>query len=421
MLFTPIKVVLGRAEFVTPYNPRMLRTDLQAQGDRDLSEQLLKDRDVRYALEKLETEAKDGGARRQRLATAIRLSPEMAPDVHEIMEACRVTLGLDLPVETYVFPSPVFNAAAVRPEHGLLFVMLSSSLLEAFEPGELRFVVGHELAHHLFDHHRIPLGALLGGAMPVSPSLALQLFAWQRYAEISADRAGLACAGGLDPAAHALFKLASGLRGGRIQVRIDRFLNQAADFRQEAERESDSGDSVRADWFATHPFSPLRLRAVELASRSEFMLSGGMTRADLEAEVHELMTLMDPSYLQENSSAAEAMRRLLFAGAILIATTRSEPDAKALAKLDQLLGPGTVPFTINREAIRQDLPSRIERVRELVRPLRWGQIIRDLSVIARADQQMSGAELQVIRDIAHALGVEESLVTATTSADPGLD
>jgi hypothetical protein len=399
----------------------MLRTDLKAQGDRDLAEQLLKDRDVRHALEKFETDAQDGGARRQLLATAMRLTPEMAPDVHETMETCRAALGLELPVETYVYPSPMFNAAAVRPEHGLLFVLVSSSLLEAFEAGELRFVVGHELAHHLFEHHKIPVGALLGGEMPVNPSLALQLFAWQRYAEISADRAGLACAGSLEPAAHALFKLASGLRGGRIHVRIDRFLSQAADFRQEVERESSSGASVRADWFATHPFSPLRLRAVELASRSEFMLPGGMKRAALEAEVQELMTLMDPSYLQEDSSGAEAMRRLLFAGAILIATTRSEPDAKALAKLDQLLGPGSVPFTINRDAIREDLPSRIERVRELVRPLRWGQIIRDLSVIARADQKMSDAELQVIRDIAKALGVDESLVTSTTSADPKLD
>ncbi|MBI2960663.1 MAG: M48 family metallopeptidase, partial [Betaproteobacteria bacterium] len=228
----------------------MTSDDLRARGDRDLAERLLGEAEIRKAVERFEKEMAEHGARRQLLATAMRLTPEMAPDVHATMEACRAALAIDSPVETYVYPAPVFNAAAVRPERGLLFVLLSSSLLEAFEPGELKFVVGHELGHHLFEHHRIPLAPLLGGAAPVGPELALQLFAWQRYAEISSDRAGLACCGGFDPAAHALFKLASGLRGGRIQIRIDRFVSQVGELREEAAREARADEPMRSDWFA---------------------------------------------------------------------------------------------------------------------------------------------------------------------------
>ena len=222
--------------------------------------------------------------------------------------------GVDGPLELFVYPDAIFNAAAVKPEKGRLLLLVSSALLEGFEPAELQFVVGHELGHYLFDHHAVPTGALLRGGTRISPSLTLRLFAWQRYAEISADRAGLVCAGGLEPAARSLFKLASGLKGDRISVRIDQFLAQVGDLRREAESQATADEAVRSDWFATHPFSPLRLKAVELCASSEVMVSGGLSRDALEAQVQELMTLMDPSYLKERSDRAEAMRRLLFAG-----------------------------------------------------------------------------------------------------------
>ena len=395
--------------------------ELRADGDRDLYDRLLKDRDVAAAIERFEKHAKDLGARRQLLGTAMRLAPEMAPDVHEIMESCRQTLAIDSPVETYVYPSPVYNAAAVRPERGLLLVLISSSLLEAFEPDELKFVVGHELGHHLFGHHRIPVGALLGGEMPIGGALALQLFAWQRYAEISSDRAGLACAGNLDPAARALFKLASGLRGGRIRIDIQQFLSQVRDLREEATRVAAADEPPRGDWFATHPFSPLRVRAVELAARSAIITPDGMARSALEAQIQDLMALMDPSYLVEHSEAAEAMRRLLLAGAILIASVAGTTNVAALKELERLLGPGSLPAEIKPAVMRNDLERRIARVNEVVPALRRAQIVRDLCVIARADQHLDEAEQKILYEVAAAVGVDASLVACSTAGPADLD
>jgi Zn-dependent protease with chaperone function len=122
----------------------------------------------------------------------------MGPDVYEMLDECVAQLAIELPVELYVYASPQFNAACVKPEEGRLFIMLSSSLLEAFKGSELRFVLGHELGHHLYNHHDIPIGYLLRGKAPPNPKLALALFAWLRYAEISADRAGAHCAKDLE-------------------------------------------------------------------------------------------------------------------------------------------------------------------------------------------------------------------------------
>lgn len=386
---------------------------LRAAGDRELAEGLLADPDVKDAIERLDRRGKDPGARRHLLATAIRLTREMAPDVHDIMDECRRMLGVEAPFESYVYPEPMFNAAAVAPEQGRLFLLLSSALLEAFEPDELRFVVGHELGHHLFEHHRIPVAVLLSGVAHIDAALALRLFAWQRYAEISADRTGLVTAGGLDPAARALFKLASGLRGDRIKVRIDQFLTQAGDLRHEAERLATADDQPRSDFFATHPFSPLRLKAAQLFAASDVVEPGGVPRLDLEMQVQELMTLMDPSYLQDTSDVAEAMRRLLFAGGVAAAAASGTVTEDSLEALGRLLGVGSIPSNLKPDAIRADLPSRIDTVNRIVPPLRRAQVIRDLCVIACAGGRTE-AKLTVIREIARAVSVDETVIACST-------
>ena len=391
---------------------------VRAAGDRELAEWLLADPDVKDAIKRLERRGKDPGARRHLLATAIRLTREMAPDVHAIMDECRRILGVEAPFETYVYPEPMFNAAAVAPEQGRLFLLLSSALLEAFEPDELRFVVGHELGHHLFEHHRIPVAVLLSGIAQIDAALALRLFAWQRYAEISADRTGLVTAGSLDPAARALFKLASGLRGDRITVRIDQFLTQVGDLRREAERLATADDQPRSDFFATHPFSPLRLKAAQLFAASDMLEPGGVPRLDLEMQVQELMTLMDPSYLQDTSDVAEAMRRLLFAGGVAAAAASGTITEESLKALEQLLGVGSIPTNLRPDAIRADLPSRIDTVNRIVPPLRRAQVIRDLCVIACADGRTEEAKLTVIREIARAVSVDETVIACSTQGPP---
>lgn len=387
------------------------RLDLRAQGDAELASLLLADHDLARALKELEQHAEEAGARRQLLATAVRMTPQMAPDLHAILDRCRGALGIETPFEAYVYPGPVFNAGAVRPERGRLFLLFSSSLLEAFDPDELAFVVGHELGHHLFEHHRIPVTALLSSPLTLDPALALRLFAWQRYAEVSCDRTGLFCAGRLEAAARALFKLASGLRGDRVGVSIDAFLSQVTDLEAEEARLACADAPVRSDWFATHPFSPLRLRAADLFASSELVCPGGIPRAELEAQVAEVMKLMEPNYLTEHSDTAEVMRRLLFAGGLLIASASGELDEREVVALERLLGEGSLPPQHDPLTLRADLARRIQDVRTRVPPLRRAQILRDLCVVASADGEVTDAEVKVLFEIADGIAVDRSLVT----------
>jgi Zn-dependent protease with chaperone function len=204
----------------TQVNAQALRCD----SDLALHTALLQDRTVTRVNEQLErledSSSERSSLRRRLLATSVRLSPTMAPDLHAIARDCgeRLELGIDL--ELYVFASPTYNAMCFKPEDGRLFVMFASSLLEAFDESELKFVMGHELGHHIYHHHEIPIGYILRGQQRPDPRLALDLFTWSRYAEISADRAGAHCAADLLCVSRALFKLASGLGSGSIRFSL---------------------------------------------------------------------------------------------------------------------------------------------------------------------------------------------------------
>ncbi|NKB64150.1 MAG: M48 family metalloprotease [Gammaproteobacteria bacterium] len=177
----------------------MKASSIRYENDKEMYDALLKNSDVIKVNEYIKKREESGpmGTRRRLLATSVRLSRTMAPQVHKMADECIETLEMDIPLELYVYSSPQFNAACFKPEDGQLFVMFSSSLLEAFQDSELKFVIGHEFGHHVYQHHDIPIGYLLKGKQRPDPRLALDLFAWSRNAEISADRAGAICGQGV--------------------------------------------------------------------------------------------------------------------------------------------------------------------------------------------------------------------------------
>ena len=332
---------------------------------------------------------------------------------------CIAKLGVDIPLELYVYSSPTFNAADVKPEDGKLFIMFSSSLLEAFEGAELRFVLGHELGHYLYGHHDIPIGYLLKGQANPGPKLALQLTTWSRYAEISADRAGAHCAQDPIGVARSLFKLASGLSGKLVQFNIEEFMQQVDEMQIE---DAEPGQGAPAeDWFMTHPFSPLRVRALKLFDNSVLAVKGGKSVDELEAGVQVLMTMMEPSYLEGRTDTAENMRRLLFAGAIAVANANDTITELEIAVFEKFFGPRTFSTDLDIDQIIASLPSRVSPVLANTTIAQRMQIIRDLCTVARADKVVKPEEIKVIESIAAQLEVPEHFVSQAVELEIELD
>jgi tellurite resistance protein len=394
---------------------------LRSRGDRELATKLLNDPFVKRVVEALERDEEKSpkGVRRQLLARSLRVTESMMPDLHDEVRLCRERLAIEIPLELYLYPSATFNAACIKPEEGRLFILIASSLLEAFPPGERRFVIGHELGHHLFGHHDIPIGYVLRGNERPRPELALRLFAWSRYAEISADRAGAFCTDDPDQVGRALFRLASGLTRPLDDLRIAEFAAQADELAV-AQTEPGYGTPT-ADWFSTHPFSPLRLKALELFFESELARSDGFPIATLEARVQELMAIMEPSYLEEKSESAEAARRVLFAGSIAIANATGGISEEEQKVFEDFFGEASYSDRLDLETIEQSLDERIAEANERVSHPRRIQVVRDLCVMARASGEVSPKERAIVDDIATTLEVPPEIVEETLCRDCELD
>jgi len=388
---------------------------IRCQNDLELFEKLAQNPLIQQANNALTRHQADhpSSLRRRLLSTSVRLSSWMAPDIHKIADACTEILEINIPLELYVFPSGQFNAVCFKPEDERLFIMFSSSLLEGFSDAELLFVLGHELGHHLYSHHDIPVAYLMKGKQQVDPELALEIFSWSRYAEISADRAGAHCAPDLDSVARSLFKLASGLSGKTIRFSLDDFLAQVDDM--VADDAQPGVGTTREDWFSTHPFSPLRVKALKLFDQSEYERQGGMEKSDLEIAVQSLMSLMEPSYIEGKTEAATHMRRLLYAGAIAIAAASDGITDEEITLFEKFFGTGEFSTGLDVDRLIEDLPNRIEKVREHSSILQRMQVLRDLCLMARASGEVTAAEKDVLRDIARQTGVLFSFIQQTLS------
>ncbi|MEQ8692065.1 MAG: M48 family metallopeptidase [Pseudomonadales bacterium] len=395
--------------------------DLRSQHDIELYEQLLKDSDVIKMNELIAKQIEKGnlGVRRHLLSTSVRLSESMARDLHKTADLCSEKLGLDIPLELYVFPSASFNAACVKPEAGRLFIMFSSSLLESFADSEILFVMGHELGHHLYGHHDIPIGYIMRGKSRPNPRLALTLTSWSRYAEVSADRAGAFCANDLEGVAHALFKLASGLTGSYADFSLESFLTQVDEMQVEDGLPGQGAPTE--DWFLTHPFSPLRVKALKHFHESELMVPSGTPVNELDLDVENLMGMMEPSYLEGKTDTAEALRRLLFSGAIAVAAISKGISEEEKKIFEDFFGKHSFTDKLDLEKLKRELPERIKQVKQLASVPQRMQVLRDLCLVARADGLTTEAERDLLCQIGKQLDIPSLFVTKTLDADSELD
>jgi hypothetical protein len=394
---------------------------IRCQNDLELYKKLLEHQDVKRVNEFIarQEDEKETGLRRRLLSTSVRLSRGMAPDIHRMADECIETLEGKIPLELYVFASPEFNAMCFKPEDGRLFVMFSSSLLEAFSGPELRFVMGHELGHFIYGHHDIPIGYLLRGDAKPDPRLALELFAWSRYAEISADRAGAHCARDLNGVAKSLFKLASGLTGKVITFDLGDFLDQVDDM--QLEDALPGKNAPKEDWFSTHPFSPLRVKALKLFDESEHARKGGTSKAELEIAVQGLMSLMEPSYMEGKTETATHMRRLLYAGAIAVADASDGISEEEVKIFEKFFGMGEYSKNIDLSRLKEDLSDRAQKARDNTSVPQRMQVLRDLCLVAKASGHTTRQERAVLEGIADDLDIPRGFLCQTMEQQVGPD
>jgi hypothetical protein len=362
-------------------------------GDRDTLAQLLKDPQFVMAADEV---LKDGSVvkiRRELLKRSFHLTSQMAPKLYAIGDNCKATLDLKLDVDFFVHPGSGYAASAYIPTNeGKVCVLLSASMIEKFDDDELAFVIGHQIGHLLFDHHRMPINVLLERAGDMlSPVNALQVYAWKRNAEISADRVGVLCSQNYEAASRALFKLASGIAAERLAFHLREYVDGFRDLKYELIH---GRQAELEDWYSSHGFTPVRLRALELFFKSKtytWLLDreGGFFEDEmLEGEIRELVALMEPHYLTEHSDLSQILREFVFIGCYLVAQARGEGAKPDLDGLATLLDPEIMQRALGKvdgegeEGIWQALREGAEELNRQLPPVSKLNLLKDLTIIS---------------------------------------
>ena len=192
------------------------------------------------------------------LSHSIRVSKEILPKVGKAIEVVFDRIKIENQFNFFVTPdSYQANAAcslmslASRPD-----IILTSRLVELLSTEELQFVIGHEVAHYIYQH------ALYPNYQNVNErNLKLNILNLSRSAEISADRIGFLACNSLEDSLKANLKLASGLNEKHLQFKFSVYLDQL--------RELEAIGKSSSELWSTHPSFLIRMQALIWFSMSK--------------------------------------------------------------------------------------------------------------------------------------------------------
>ncbi|MCI4666417.1 MAG: hypothetical protein MRY74_17045 [Neomegalonema sp.] len=183
----------------------------------------------------------------------------------EIAEA----MGVDAPVILYQAEDGLRRNAALYFERETAHIVFEGDALEALELAELRFLLGHELAHHAlwtYEDGRLWTAYRLlrwAGAQPGCAPAFLETARLERlYTELYADRYGLWAVGDLEPALCAQAKVSSGSNDASGAA----YLAEAEEILAKSERPEEKSLLRGGKSAPAEPFPETALRAALLAA-----------------------------------------------------------------------------------------------------------------------------------------------------------
>jgi hypothetical protein len=389
--------------------------DVRYRGDALDVEELVRTYRVNDYLDTFEENRRqaDLGIREKLIKHGIRLSERISPRIYRLFANVCGRFGVEAQAEVFCLPAPEVNAFAtidVREKRAYSLIGVTSSALERLEDAELEFILGHELGHILFGNNR--LDGLLSTSkdnpdITVLPAFGESLFLrWRKKAEVSSDRAGLLAAGDFRSSATALMKATFGLSEKNLNLDVEALVSQVDEIKGHPE--------LMAEAFASHPLLPIRLKALELFSRSAKAQRNGLEvsppalgDADLEDAVDELIRL---TRRYPYRPLERAMMQVVALGGALLLGADAEINDDEVKILIQILHRF---FTDEPEAevvtdpseVASRLPGAMAILNAEGDASAKNFVLSRLTDIALADGALMDAESAVILDLAHQLGL----------------
>ncbi len=158
------------------------------------------------------------------LTSAIQIKKDLFPKIDNSINQVLENLNLDENFRFFITPdNAVANAyCTVLPKSDRADIVFTSRLIELFDEDEIKFVIGHEIGHYIYQHYLYPNSEKYS-SNDIKYFNALNL---RKSAEISCDRVGLLAIGDLERALKVMVKASSGLSSKHIQFNFNVFIEQ---------------------------------------------------------------------------------------------------------------------------------------------------------------------------------------------------
>jgi Zn-dependent protease with chaperone function len=219
------------------------------------------------------------------VASSVRVGPRQLPSLHRHLRTACAMLGVPEP-ELYVC-SGGLNSIATGPNHP--YVVLMSGVLGLMNDDEVAAIIAHEVGHikagHLLYTSMASAVDFFGGVANdfslgfskfVTTPVQVGLLTWNRWSELTADRAALLVAQDPRVCLSMLMKMAAGATGAAEALDLDAYIDQVRAFGQDvdqtlSDRVYQFGATVQR---GSLPFTIQRARAL-----LDWYESGGFTQA----------------------------------------------------------------------------------------------------------------------------------------------
>lgn len=191
------------------------------------------------------------------LSTSVKVTPEIFPKINKCINSVFQNLKLNNNFNFFITANHNQSqaACAMMPESDSAEIIITSKMIELLNDDELKYVIGHEVSHHYYQHNLYPLPNQAKSKIEL-----LKLLHLSRASEISADRAGFLGSGNIENSLKAMLKITSGLGEEHLSFNFSSYLDQLRELKQI------KGD--QSQLYSTHPSFLNRMQALVWFSMS---------------------------------------------------------------------------------------------------------------------------------------------------------
>jgi len=158
----------------------------------------------------------------------------------------------------------------------------------------------------------------------------------------------------------------------------------------------------------------LRIKALEIFHRSETyhrLTSNNpdfsISELEMEQEIAQFMSLMEPSHLDQNAEVGGEIQRFLFLAGYLIALADGAVDDAEVQTLGRIVNREVFAqclksvVSANEGDIREEITKLVQSLSTYLSPMQKLNMIRDLCLIASANGEIHDSERNVLYDLCY--------------------